>query len=92
MTKADIDNTASTLPGKALDLTSLMEGDVVIYRITAKEKETAAKEGRKEDRVLGIGVITGEGNVHALCQREEGSNEHFIDEDQDAIPGKILIE
>ena len=68
-----------------------MEGDVVMYRITDKERKTAAKEGRKDDRILGLGVITGEGLVHALCQRSDGSIEHFIDEDQDAIQGNVIL-
>lgn len=44
-----------------------------------------------DTRKLGLGVINAFGAIHPLCRRNDGSEELFVDEDQDAIEGEETV-
>jgi hypothetical protein len=57
-----------------------MEGDVVEYRLTQRERLPAG-----DQRVLGLGVVTFELKIHPLCQRKSDDPLLYYDEEQDAL-------
>lgn len=65
---------------------SLLEGDVVEYRITDAQR-AKGQLPPNDARTLGVGVVNALGGIHPLCRRAPESVELFFDEEQDALEG-----
>lgn len=78
-------SSSSSSPIKPLSpLPPLMEGDIVEYLITQRQRENGQLPPG-DRRVLGLGVVNGFGLIHPLCRRKEDDSLLYYDEEQDAL-------
>lgn len=66
-----------------------MEGDIVEYIITPRQREKGQLPPG-DARALGLGVVNFELRIHPLCQRKADEALLYYDEDQDALDGRHL--
>lgn len=68
-------------------LPPLMEGDVVEYLITHRQRQKGQLPAG-DRRVLGLGVVNFIGQIHPLCKRKEDDPLLYYDEEQDVLDGE----